>query len=98
MTVKINDREYRFDYRGFGPLYTYEMITGEVFRAGSMRSLHVLLYATLLNGNREEFAMGLEEFFEWLYDHPEEEQAMAQAVGDEFSRRNELAAATAKKK
>lgn len=98
MTIKINDKEYRFEYRGFGPLYTYEVITGEVFQSGSMRSLHVLYFATLFSCNREEFAMGLEEFLDWLYEHPDEERAMAQAVADEFRRRNELMAGRSKKK
>ena len=90
MTITINDTAYRFSFRGFAPQYTYENITGEPFSDGSTRNTHILIYATLLSCNTETFTMSLADFFEWLYDHPTEEQAMMQAMIDESARRESL--------
>lgn len=95
MKVTINDREYVFSFRGFGPQYTYEIIAGEPYQHGALRSMHVLLYATLLSCNRSDFKLKIDDFTEWLYDHPVDERAMVEAIREESERR---AAALDKKK
>lgn len=90
MTITINNKDYTFSYAGFGAQYIYETITGEVFTGASTRNLHLLMYSALLNGNGDSFAMSITEFTDWLYEHPAEEEAMAQAIFAEASRRQAL--------
>lgn len=90
MKITINGVDYSFSFRGFGPQYTYEVITGEPFRYDALRSLHLLLYATLMSCNRDTFTLSFDAFAEWLYDHPVEESAMTQAINDEVVRREGL--------
>ena len=90
MKININDTEYLFSFRGFGPQYTYETITGEPFQYGSTRNAHILIFSTLMSCNLDTFKMSIEEFTEWLYDHPTEEQEMMQEILDESARRAAL--------
>lgn len=90
MTIRIAETDYRFSFRGFGPQYTYEIITGEPFQYGSTRNAHILMYATLTSCNVEAFKMSISNFTDWLYEHPTEEQAMMQEIIDESTRRASL--------
>lgn len=90
MRITIDGVDYSFSFRGFGPQYTYELLAGEPFKYDALRSLHLLLYATLISCNRDTFALSFEAFTEWLYEHPAEEQAMTQAINDEAERRESL--------
>lgn len=92
MKININGIEYSFSFRGFGPQYTYEVLTGEPFRYDALRSLHLLLYATLMSCNRPHFTLSFEHFAAWLYDNPADEEAMTQAINDEVARRESLRA------
>lgn len=97
MEITINGVSYKFSFRGFGPQYTYELIMGEPYDASSKRSFHMLQYATLIACNAESFKMTFADFSEWLYDHPAEERAMADAIAEESVRRMNLAANDKKK-
>lgn len=88
--ITINNKEFKFSFVGFGALYFYETITGEVFSGVTTRNLHLLMYSTLLFCNREAFTLTIEEFGEWLYEHPAEEAEMAEAIHTEVLRRNAL--------
>lgn len=90
MKVEINGHEYSFELNGFAPMYAYEVIMGEPFIGTSTRNIHVMSYSTLLSSNPHAPKLSLAEFTEWLYAHPVEEQAMAQAILDEFTRRAAL--------
>ena len=90
MTVRITETDYRFSFRGFGPQYTYEIITGEPFQYGSTRNAHILMYATLTSCNVETFKMSISDFTAWLYEHPTEEKEMMQEIIDESTRRASL--------
>lgn len=90
MTIRISDTEYRFSFRGFGPQYTYELITGEPFTYGSTRNAHMLMYSTLMSCNADTFTMSIGDFTEWLYEHPVEEREMMQEIIDESARRVSL--------
>lgn len=90
MVVDVNGKEYHFELNGFAPLYAYEVIMGEPFVGSSTRNVHVMIYATLLASNAGKLNLSMDEFSAWLYDHPNEEQAMAQVVFDEFARRASL--------
>lgn len=90
MKVTVNGVEYSFLLNSFAPMYTYEVIMGEPFAATTTRNIHIMMFATLLAGNPDEWKMTMAQFTEWLYDHPAEEQAMASAISDEFIRRAEL--------
>lgn len=92
MKITINEKEYSFSFRGFGPQYTYETITGESYRHGPLRNLHLLLYATLVACNVGSFTMSINDFTAWLYEHPADEEAMAQAINEECERRVSLSA------
>lgn len=90
MKVEINGKEYHFELNGFAPLYNYETLMGEPFVGNTTRNVHVMIYATLFSSNAGKLPFTLTEFTAWLYDHPNEEQAMAQEVFDEFARRAAL--------
>lgn len=90
MKVTVNGVEYSFALNSFAPTYTYEVIMGEPFSGATTRNIHVMMFATLLASNPDEWKMTLAQFTEWLYDHPAEEQTMASAISDEFIRRAEL--------
>lgn len=92
MKITINERDYSFSFRGFGPQYSYETITGEAYRHGPLRNLHMLLYATLVSCNVDTFAMSIADFTTWLYEHPVDEAAMVQAINEECDRRMSLSA------
>ena len=90
MKLTINKAKYSFSFRGFGPQYTYEVITGEPFQYGSTRNAHILMFATLLSCNPDTFSMKIEAFTEWLYEHPTEERDMMQEIVAESQRRAAL--------
>lgn len=90
MKLTINEAEYSFSFRGFGPQYTYEVITGEPFQYGSTRNAHILMFATLLSCNPDTFSMKIDEFAEWLYEHPAEERDMMEEIVAESQRRAAL--------
>lgn len=93
MKIIINNRELEFSFVGFGPLYIYETLQGEVFTGELTRNVHMLIYSTLFFCNREEgFSMNFDEFSAWLYEHPEEEGQMTSAIAAEVERRNSLRA------
>ena len=92
MKITLNGVDYSFSFQGFGPQYTYELLAGEPFKYDTLRSLHLLLYATLMSCNRDTFALTFDIFAEWLYDHPADEVAMTQAINDEVVRREGLRA------
>lgn len=89
MEITINNKSFSFAYRGFGPQYTYEQIAGEVFSGVTTRSVHLLMYSTLMFCNRDSFTMSFTDFAEWLYENPTEEQAMAEAITAETLRRSQ---------
>lgn len=91
MKIQIKDNSFSFAYRGFGPQYTYETIAGEAFSGVTTRSIHLLMYSTLLFCNPDSFTMTFSDFTEWLYEHPTEEQEMATAITTETLRRNAAA-------
>lgn len=90
MKLTINEAEYSFSFRGFGPQYTYEVITGEPFQYGSTRNAHILMLATLFSCNPDTFSMSIDEFTAWLYEHPVEERDMMQEIVAESQRRAAL--------
>ena len=90
MKLTINEAEYSFSFRGFGPQYTYEVITGEPFQYGSTRNAHILMLATLFSCNPGTFSMTIDAFTEWLYEHPAEERDMMEEIVAESQRRAAL--------
>ena len=90
MKLTINDKDFEFRCAGFGAQYIYETLTGEVFSGASTRNIHLLMYSTLMASNGEAFSMGIAEFTEWLYEHPLEEEQMANAIFAEATRRHAL--------
>lgn len=90
MKIRINTVELDFLFRGFAPQYTYEVITGEPFTGGSTRNTHILMYATLMACNKDKALCSLTEFFDWLYEHPDEEDAMVREMLAEQERRSAL--------
>ena len=92
MEIIINNSSFSFIYRGFGPQYTYETIAGEAFTGLTTRSVHLLMYSTLLFCNPDKFSLTFTDFDEWLYEHPAEEQQMNEAITAEFLRRNAMIA------
>lgn len=80
MEINVNGQTLQFVYRGFEPLYTYEVITGERFDTSKLRNIHLLYYATLICSNRDQRLPKFEEFAAWLYENPSVEADMQEHI------------------
>lgn len=90
MTIEYKGKNLEFVYRGFGPLYTFEAIAKRTFNPQLVSDMHLLIYSTMLFCNPGSFKDTPLDFFQFLYDNPEEEAKLVNEIANAWKQRASL--------